>query len=377
MLKSTSLLSLLGCLAGLALLTWGCTRIMTNSSASPASTPAPGSAPGAGGAPAGPSVTVRLLDERGQLTEPLSVAKIVKSDAEWQAQLSAEQFRIARNQGTERAFCGLLNDNKAAGLYSCVCCGLPLFSSEHKFESGSGWPSYFQPVAAENVTEKPDRSHGMLRVEITCARCDAHLGHVFDDGPPPTGQRHCLNSESLVFTPKERLATEPELAHARATAIFAAGCFWGVEETFRQTPGVLETAVGYTGGKVAEPTYKQVCAGNTGHAEAVRVIYDPSRVSYSQLLAIFFANHDPTQLNRQGPDFGTQYRGGIFYRGEEQRLLAQAAKEALSASGRYARPIVTEIVPEAPFWMAEEYHQQYLAKQGLANCHVPETGQTH
>jgi peptide-methionine (S)-S-oxide reductase len=153
-------------------------------------------------------------------------------------------------------------------------------------------------------------------------------------------------------------------------ATFAAGCFWGVEATFRQVPGVISTRVGYTGGNLSNPTYKEVCTDRTGHAEAVEVEYDPAKVSYDQLLEIFWDNHDPTQLNRQGPDFGTQYRSAIFYHSREQERAAQASKLALEKSGRYSRPIVTEIVPATTFYQAEDYHQQYLGKRGLASCHV-------
>ena len=148
-------------------------------------------------------VTVCLSDGEGGVTPPQKVAKVVKTDAEWSAQLTPEQFRILRSKGTERPFCGTLLDNKKTGIYHCACCDLPLFSSDAKFNSGTGWPSFFQPVAPENVVTLVDRSHGMTRVEILCALCDGHLGHVFEDGPPPTGQRHCLNSESLVFKEKK------------------------------------------------------------------------------------------------------------------------------------------------------------------------------
>lgn len=150
-------------------------------------------------------VSVQVFDEQGKLVGPIAMPKVVKTEAEWKELLTAEQFTIARQSGTERAFCGTLLDNKKKGVYTCVCCNLPLFSSDAKFNSGTGWPSFFQPIAKENVAEKADYSHGMTRVEINCARCDAHLGHVFPDGPKPTGQRHCLNSESLKFTDEDKL----------------------------------------------------------------------------------------------------------------------------------------------------------------------------
>lgn len=152
------------------------------------------------------NVSVKVFNRQGQLVGPIVVPRVQKSDADWRAQLTPEQFRVARGQGTERPFCGTLLDNKQHGVYACVCCGLPLFSSTAKFESGTGWPSFFQPIADENVVEETDSSHGMVRVEILCARCDGHLGHVFPDGPRPTGQRHCVNSESLVFVDESDLA---------------------------------------------------------------------------------------------------------------------------------------------------------------------------
>ena len=156
------------------------------------------------------NVSVKVFDREGTLVGPLDLPRVEKTDAEWQAQLTLEQFAVARAHGTERPFCGTLLDNKRSGVYTCVCCGLPLFASDAKFESGTGWPSFFQPIAGENVTIKSDRSYGMVRVEILCARCDCHLGHVFPDGPPPTRQRHCVNSESLEFTDVEQLSSLAE-----------------------------------------------------------------------------------------------------------------------------------------------------------------------
>lgn len=154
------------------------------------------------------------------------------------------------------------------------------------------------------------------------------------------------------------------------TATFGAGCFWGVEESFRQIPGVLDTAVGYLGGCTANPTYQDVCTDETGHAEVVQVTYDPAKVSYDQLLNVFLESHDPTTLNRQGPDIGTQYRSAIFFHSPEQERLARASKEQMQASGKFRRPIVTEITPASTFYRAEDYHQKYLAKRGMSHCHI-------
>lgn len=285
--------------------------------------------------------------------------------------LTPEQRQIVLAKGTERPFCGTLLDNKKTGTYCCVLCDLPLFSSSDKFDSGTGWPSFFQPFDPMHIDAKPDLSHGMRRVEILCTRCGGHLGHVFDDGPKPTGLRFCVNSESLAFF--EQGETMPPGAQPiqTATAYFGGGCFWGIEHHFQNFPGVVNVVSGYQGGHVDNPTYKQVSYENTGHAEVVRVTYDPAAVTYRQLLRAFFAMHDPTQLNRQGPDVGTQYRSIILAADETQLAEAQAYLQTLREAGTFKRPIVTEvrIADNAPFYEAEEFHQDYVLRTGRA-CHA-------
>lgn len=286
--------------------------------------------------------------------------------------LTDEQRRVLLSKGTEAPFCGTLLDNKLEGTYVCALCGLPLFSSDSKFHSGTGWPSFFQPVDPAHVREIRDTSHGMVRTEITCARCDGHLGHVFEDGPPPTGLRYCMNSESLEFYEKGTQMPERSQPVQTQTAYFAGGCFWGVEDRFQQVPGVLDVVSGYQNGSVENPTYKQVCSGTTGHAETVRVTFDPARVSYRQLLEYFFKFHNPTQLNRQGPDIGTQYRSAIFAADEAQLREAQAFVEEQQNDPCFnGKKVVTQVERAKQFYEAEEYHQDYHAKHG-GSCAIPE-----
>ncbi len=275
-------------------------------------------------------------------------------------QLTPEEERVIVRKGTEAPFSGKYYQNRETGTYQCRRCDAPLFRSSDKFESGTGWPSFDDalPGAVKEVRDADGR-----RTEIVCANCGAHLGHVFfNEGMTAKNVRHCVNSVSLNFQ------SEAQKPSATRTAVFAGGCFWGVEYHFSKVNGVLSVKSGYTGGEIANPTYKQVCSGRTGHAEAVEVEYDPSQVSYETLAKLFFEIHDPTQVNRQGPDVGTQYRSAVFYADEEQRKAAEKLIAELKAKGYR---VATSVEKAGTFWAAEDYHQDYYQKTGhQPYCHV-------
>ena len=291
------------------------------------------------------------------------------SPEELKKKLTPEQFEVVCNAATEPPFHNAYWDNHDPGIYVDVVSGEPLFSSLDKFDSGTGWPSFTTPLEPSSIAEKQDLELGEVRTEVRSTKAGSHLGHVFDDGPKPTGRRFCINSASLRFIPAAKLEAE---GYGRYAALFrakgevatlAGGCFWGMEEILRKIPGILSTRVGYTGGEFKAPKYGDVHTGATGHAESVEVTFDPKVISYEALLEkYFFKMHDPTTLNRQGNDTGTQYRSAIFYHSEAQRRTAELVKARVDASGRWKGPITTEITAAGPFYTAEEYHQHYLEK---------------
>ncbi|MEG1586138.1 MAG: bifunctional methionine sulfoxide reductase B/A protein [Bacteroidales bacterium] len=281
--------------------------------------------------------------------EPPRIVEHTKE--EWKKLLSPEVFHITREKGTEPANTDLMCSKFEPGIYTCACCDNVLFDSDTKFNSGTGWPSFTQPVLPNAIRYAVDLSYGMERIEANCNVCGAHLGHVFPDGPAPSRLRYCMNSVAL----KKQENTEKYIA----TAVFGGGCFWCTEAIFKGINGVIKVEPGYAGGFSENPTYQEVCNQNTGHAEVIRVTYEPELIDYASLIRIHLETHDPTTLNQQGNDKGPQYRSVIFYKTEKQK--EEALQEINHFAGIYEDPIVTEVLPLEKFYPAETYHQDYYA----------------
>lgn len=276
-------------------------------------------------------------------------------------ELTPEEEHVIIDKGTERPFSGIYDDFWEEGTYTCKRCGAPLYRSSAKFDSQCGWPSFDDEIPGA-VKRIPDADG--IRTEIICNNCGAHLGHVFEgEGFTDKDTRHCVNSISLKFIPDKKEDNYQK-------AYFAGGCFWGVEYYLQQAPGVVSTTVGFMGGDKENPSYKEVCYTNTGHAETVEVVYNPDSTSYEDLAKLFFEIHDPTQVDRQGPDIGNQYRSEIFYVDENQKEIAEKLIGILKDKGY---KVATHVTKAGQFYAAEEYHQDYYEKEhGTPYCHAYE-----
>ena len=282
--------------------------------------------------------------------------------------LTPEEAHVIRDKGTEMPFTGKYYKFSEKGTYTCKQCGAALYRSSDKFDAGCGWPSFDDEIT--DAVKRTTDADG-FRTEITCARCGAHLGHVFEgEGFTAKDTRHCVNSISLNFVPDSaQVASVSATGDTQTqTAYFAGGCFWGTEYFLQQAPGVVSAKVGYMGGHTDNPTYHDVCGHGTGHAEAVEVVFDPTKTTYEALAKLFFEIHDPTQLDHQGPDYGDQYRSEIFYVDDMQKETADKLIGILKGKGL---KVVTKVEKAGPFWVAEDYHQNYYKSNGHEPyCHM-------
>jgi peptide methionine sulfoxide reductase msrA/msrB len=283
--------------------------------------------------------------------------KVVKTEEQWKKELSPDQYYVLRQKGTERPYTGQLLMNKKKGVYKCAACGNELFTDEMKFDSHCGWPSFDKEIEGGKIKTIRDTTHGMIRTEIVCAKCDGHLGHLFDDGPTETGMRYCVNSLSLEFVNKKDL--EENSNSSTKTLMLGGGCYWCVEAVYEMLDGIIKVESGFSGGKVKNPSYEEVCSGTTGHAEVVKLTYDNSKTSFEEILQVFFTVHDPTTLNRQGADVGTQYRSVIFCNNNSEIEKAKDIIDALNKANVYSNPIVTEVALASEFYKAKQDHQNY------------------
>lgn len=275
--------------------------------------------------------------------------RIVATDELWAERLPHDVYEIVRGKGTERPFSSPLCSSFESGVYACVCCHTPLFDNVSKFESGTGWPSFTEPVSHHVLAYQADDSNNMERIEVTCATCDAHLGHVFNDGSRADEVRYCMNARALYLSQA-----------SQKTAVIGGGCFWCTEAIFKNLPGITSIMTGYSGGDTLFPTYDDVCTGDTGHAEVIHIVYDEEYISYKEIIDIHLQTHNPTTRNKQGTDIGTQYRSIVFYQNDDEKIIAQ--KSITRSQKLYNDPIVTEIKKLEVFYIAETYHQDYYAK---------------
>lgn len=287
------------------------------------------------------------------------IPKNMNDDDTYQ-KLTPEEKRVIVNKGTEKPFTGIFENFYEEGTYICKQCEAALYISDSKFKSGCGWPSFDDEIkgAVKHIPDADGR-----RTEIVCANCDGHLGHIFTgEGFTDKNVRHCVNSVSLDFVPDAPVNATSD------TAIFAGGCFWGVEYYMQQKEGVISTDVGYIGGNSKNPTYKEVSSHTTEFAEAVRIVFDPSKTSFEELAKLFFEIHDPTQVNRQGPDVGIQYRSEVFYMNLDQKATTEKLITQLKQKGY---EVATKLSHARKFWLAEDYHQDYYEHKGSTPyCHT-------